>query len=114
MLGLTRADNEVQYFTPTGLGGFYANVSAAAGEGTSGKKYYGGRAGWAAGPLNISLGYSETSVTAASNGDDKYKVGLFGASYDFGVVKVQGYFSQQKYADLKMEVANIGVLVPLG
>lgn len=111
---LTRGDNQVQYFTPSGLGGFYANLSAAAGEGTSGKKYYGGRAGWASGPLNVSVGYGETTVTAASNGDDKFKVGLFGASYDFGVVKVLGYFAQQKYADLKVEVANIGVAVPLG
>jgi predicted porin len=34
----TRADNLVSYFTPKNLGGFYGQLSVAAGEGTSGKR----------------------------------------------------------------------------
>jgi predicted porin len=110
----TRADNLVQYFTPAGLGGFYGNVGVAAGEGVAGKKYYGGRAGYAAGKLNVSLAYGETTVTANAFGDDKLKVADAGASYDFGVVKLSGYVLQQKYGPLKLEVASLGVGVPLG
>jgi predicted porin len=110
----TRADNLVQYFLPSGLGGFYGNVGVAAGEGVSGKKYYGGRAGYAAGKLNVSLAYGETTVTANAFGEDKLKVADAGASYDFGVVKLSGYVLQQKYGSLKLEVASLGVGVPLG
>jgi predicted porin len=109
----TRADNQVQYIAPA-LGGFYGTVSAAAGEGTSGKKYYGGRAGYAAGPLNVSVAYGETTVTANAQGDDKYSTGEFGAAYNFGIVKVNGYFQQEKWGDVKLQVTHIGASVPLG
>ncbi|WP_280154410.1 porin [Piscinibacter sp. XHJ-5] len=110
----TRADNIVSYFAPSGLGGFYGQVSVAAGEGVVGKKYVGGRAGYAAGPLDVSVSLGQTEVAPNAAGEDKYKVAEFGASYDFGVAKLLGYYSQQKYADLKLAVANIGALVPLG
>jgi predicted porin len=109
----TRADNQVQYIAPA-LGGFYGTVSAAAGEGASGKKYYGGRAGYSAGPLNVSVAYGETTVTANTQGDDKYSTGEIGAAYNFGIVKVNGYFQQEKWGDLKLQVAHIGANVPLG
>jgi predicted porin len=111
---VTRADNEVSYFLPESLGGVYGQVSAAAGEGTSGKKYGGGRIGYAAGPLNVSLSYGQTDVTPNAAGDDKYKFGSLGAAYDLRIVKLTGYVSEMKYGDQKLEVANVGALVPLG
>ena len=110
----TRADNLVSWFTPKNLGGFYGHLAVAAGEGTSGKKYVGGRAGYAAGPLDVSAAYGQTEVTPGPSGDDSFEAVNFGASYDFGVAKVLGLYGQSKYANLKVNVAEIGTHVPLG
>jgi predicted porin len=107
----TRADNEVSYFLPKGLGGVYGQVSVAAGEGTVGNKYIGARLGYAAGPLNVSGSYG---TTEASAGEDKYKIGNLGAAYDFGVVRVLGAVSQMKFIDRKEDLLLIGATVPVG
>lgn len=112
---LTRADNMVSYFLPSNLGGAYGQFSVAAGEGTAGKKYYGGRLGYATGALDVSASYGQTTVTPlAGSSEDKYKLGSIAASYDFNVVKLSGYLSQAKYADTKLNIANLGASVPLG
>jgi predicted porin len=49
-----RADNQVLYLTPS-LGGFYGRVGVAAGEGIVGKRHAAARAGYAAGPVDVSL-----------------------------------------------------------
>lgn len=108
----TRADNQATYFLPK-MGGVYGQVSVAAGEGTAGKKYAGGRLGYAAGPLNVSLAYGNTDV-APVGGADKFKTFDLGASYNFGVVKVSGYYQQNKFANLKLVNYNIGATVPVG
>ncbi len=110
---LKRADNQISYFTPNSLGGFYGRASVAAGEGTAGKKYIGGRAGYAKGPLDVSLSYGQTTVAPAATGDDKYKLFALGASYDFSVVKLSGYYTQTKYATQKLAVFNLGAQVPV-
>jgi predicted porin len=110
----TRADNEVSYFTPGNLGGFRAQVSFAPSENAVGKKYMGGRLGYGAGPLDVSVSYGQTTVAPNARGEDKYKFAAVGASYDFGLLKLTGYYSQAKYADLELAVANIGALVPVG
>ena len=111
---LKRADNQISYFTPNSLGGFYGRASVAAGEGIAGRKYIGGRAGYAKGPLNVSLSYGQTTVAPATNGDDKYKMFALGASYDFSVVKLSGYYTQQKFAARQLAVFNLGAQVPVG
>lgn len=112
----TRADNLVSYFLPRNLGGFYGQVAVAAGEGTAGKKYMGGRLGYKAGALNLSLALGRTDVTplTGAGGEDKYKVMVLGASYDLGVVQLNGYYDQKKYADQKVNTYNIGATVPMG
>jgi predicted porin len=110
----TRADNQASYFLPGGLGGFYGQVSVAAGEGTAGKKYAGGRAGYATGPLDVSVSLGQTTVAPDATGEDKFKQYSAGGSYDFGVVKLLGFVSQYKYSDLKLVVASIGADVPVG
>ncbi len=112
----TRADNLASYFLPRNLGGFYGQVAVAAGEGTSGKKYIGGRLGYKAGALNLSLAAGQTEVTALAGaaGEDKYKTMVLGASYDLGVVQLNGYYDQKKYADLKLATYNIGATMPIG
>lgn len=112
---LERADNLVSYFLPANSGGFYGQVSAAAGEGSAGKKYLGGRLGYAAGALDVSVSFGETTVSPlAGSADDKYQLGSIGAAYDFGRVRLSGSFSQSKIADLKQRVANLGASMPLG
>jgi len=109
----TRADNQITYLTPGNLGGFYGRASVAAGEGTAGKKYYGGRAGWANGPIDVSAAYGQTEVAPVA-GDDKFKTFDVGASYDFGVVKAMGYYTQSKFVNQKIATYSIGAIVPLG
>jgi predicted porin len=110
-----RADNMASYFLPTNIGGVYGQFSVAAGEGTAGKKYFGGRAGYAAGPLDVSASYGQTTVSPlVGTAEDKYKFGSVGAAYDLKVVKLTGYVSQAKYADQKLTIANVGALVPVG
>jgi len=109
-----RADNLVSYFLPGGLSGVYGQLTVAPGEGVDGKKFYGGRIGYSAGPLDASGSYGETTVTPLPGGSDKYKLGTLGASYDFGVVKLTGTISQAKYSGQKQVVFNLGALVPVG
>ena len=110
----TRADNQITYLTPGNLGGFYGRASVAAGEGTAGKKYYGARAGYAAGPFDVSAAYGQTTVAPLASGEDKFKTLDVGASYDFGVVKATGYFTQSKFDAQKLQVYSLGAIVPVG
>jgi len=109
----TRADNQITYLTPGNIGGFYGRASVAAGEGTAGKKYYGARAGWAAGPIDVSAAYGQTEVAPVA-GDDKFKTFDLGASYDFGVVKAMGYYTQSKFVNQKIATYSLGAVVPVG
>jgi predicted porin len=108
-----RSDNQVAYFSPAGLGGFYARAAIAPGEGVAGKKYYGARAGYANGPLDVSVTMGRTTV-APVNGQDQFKVFDIGASYDFGVAKVSSYYSQNKWLNVKVANSYVGVQVPVG
>lgn len=108
-----RTDNQIMYLLPSNLGGVYGRAAVAAGEGTAGKKYYGGRIGYAAGPLDVSVAYGQYEV-APLGGEDKFKVGDVGASYDFGVVKLMGYYTQSKFADQKIQTYSIGAVAPIG
>ena len=79
-----------------------------AGEGTDGKKSYGGRLGYKAGDLNVAGGYQTTDVA-----NSKFKQLSLGASYDFKVVKVSGLYSQLKFGSRKQNVYTIGAVVPV-
>jgi len=109
-----RSDNMVQYFTPNTLGGFYGRVAVAPGEGVTGRKYSGLRAGYANQQLDVSASYGQTRTAAAPTGDQEYKVAVVGASYDFGLVKATGFVSQYKFGNGKLAVAHLGALIPVG
>jgi predicted porin len=104
-----RADNMVQYFLPNTLGGFYGSAAAAAGEGTAGKKYVGGRLGWQQGPADVSVAYGQTEVLS-----EDFKVAVISGSYDFNVVKLYGSFQQTQYSDAKDRHFTVGAGVPVG
>ncbi|OWQ83544.1 hypothetical protein CDN99_25765 [Roseateles aquatilis] len=105
---INRADNLVQYFLPSDLGGVYGSFDVAAGEGVNGKKSYGGRLGYKMGDLNVAGGYQTTDSF-----NSKYKQLSLGGSYDFKVVKVNALLTQLKFGSLKQNVYTIGALVPV-
>jgi predicted porin len=111
-----RADNMAAYFLPGTLGGLYGNASAAAGEGTPGKKFYGGRLGFRAGAFDASLAYSETQVSPllGFGNDDKYKVFAVGGKWNFGFASLFGEYFEDKYSSRKVDIYNVGVTIPLG
>ncbi|CAN7731395.1 porin [Variovorax sp. LjRoot290] len=110
-----RTSNSIGYFLPPNLGGLYGQLQYALHESVSQSnvpgspshrgRYFGGRLGYAAGPLDVALAYGESTAADATglnaagfptgvNLDEKIKTINLGASYDFGVVKVFGEVSQ--------------------
>jgi len=124
-----RTSNSIGYFLPPNLGGVYGqlqyalheNVSQSNLPGSPTRKgsYFGGRLGYAAGPLDVALAYGQstaadtTGVNAGGlptgvNLDEKIKTINLGASYDFGFVKIFGEVSQVK--DQVLSSAPVPVL----
>ena len=108
-----RSDNQIAYFTPATLSGFYGRLGYAPGEGIDGKRYAAARAGYAKGPLDVSATVGQTSV-APVDGQDKFKTFELGAAYDFGVARISSYFSQSRWLDQKVANAYVGLQVPMG
>ena len=91
-----RADNSIGYFLPANIGGFYgqAMVAAAepgqAGQASNGGRYVGGRVGFAAGPFDVAFAAAEQrNAPVASQKQKTYNVG---GAYDFGFLKLMGYY----------------------
>lgn len=150
-----RASNSIGYFLPRDLGGFYGQAMLALNEKTSydpgsltppgapaiarnpalaavadnarAGLYWGVRGGYASGALDVAIAYAQSTV--ASN----YYLGTttsldiwnLGASYDFGVVKLFGEYSNNKQdtqrvfslANFQKPGANgwlLGATVPVG
>ncbi|NDZ18851.1 porin [Variovorax sp. WS11] len=112
-----RTSNSVGYFLPPTLGGVYGQVQYALHEnveqsnlpGTPSKKgrSFGGRLGYANGPIDVAVAYGEstvgdvTALTAAglptgAGFENKIKNANLGASYDFGVIKLFGEVSMAR------------------
>jgi predicted porin len=108
---LVRANNMVAYFTPPNLaGGLYGLLQVAAGEGTYGNKFYGGRLGYAAGPFDVNVGYGETLVA-----DDTYADNFnLGGSWILGPVKVSGFYGRITVIDNKQDNWFVGASMPWG
>ena len=128
-----RQDNSIGYFLPSNLGGWYGELMAAAGEantaaGVSGDRngrYIGGQFGFRAGPFDIAMAYAENRVAATLAGSaaagttqiaagDKIKTWNVGGSWDFGFMKLMGYYDQDKVAWGKEKVFSIGATFPFG
>ncbi len=113
-----RANNSIGYFLPSGLGGLYGQAMYAFGQsptGTSGNKYQGGRLGWASGPFDVAIAYSETERGAAGVGStDKFKVFNIGGSWNFQVAKVYFFYNENKWSSAKQDVYELSVGVPIG
>ena len=105
-----RNDNSIGYFLPRNIGGIYGQAMVAAGEGTPGNKYVGGRLGFAAGPVDVAVAYGSTE-TAFANDFDQANAG---ASYDFGVAKVMALYHIAKFGDLKQRTMLVGATASFG
>ncbi len=105
-----RSDNSVGYFLPDDLGGVYGQAMVAAGEGSTGR-YVGARLGWAGNGLDVALGVSETTNTAAGA---KFKVVNLGGSYTVGALKLLGLIHNSKQTTREQKNLVIGAHYALG
>ena len=108
---LVRANNTVGYFLPA-AGGVYGQVQVAAGEGATGNKYFGGRLGYAGGPVNVAVAYGKTDKTGAMI--DDYTDINFGGSFNMGFMSLMGTYSKRDYSTSDQKNIMVGVTVPFG
>ncbi len=106
-----RADNSIGYFLPSNIGGVYGQFMVAAAEGVTTGKYVGGRVGFAAGPFDIAGSYAQSGIVGTT---EKAKTANIGGSYDFGAVKLMGYYDQTKALTSKLTRISGSLVVPLG
>ena len=139
-----RASNSVGYFLPPNLGGFYGQVMYSFNEKTSydpggltppgsvaivnnpalllipgnerAGRYGGGRVGYANGPLDVAVAYGQSTIASNfyAGTTNNLNTWNLGASWDFGVVKLFGEYSN---AELKQESSTgfiAGVTNPFG
>ena len=80
-------------------------------------RYVGARVGYASGPLDVALAYGESTIGSS------YYLGStttldtwnLGASYDFGVAKLFGEYSNNKQdTRLTIDAFLLGVTIPIG
>jgi predicted porin len=133
-----RASNSVGYFLPPNLGGFYGQVMYAMNESLSynpgaltppgaqaivnnpallnignnarAGRYIGGRVGYANGPLDVALAYGESTIASNYFAGTTQNLDIWnlGASWDFGVVKLFGEYSNNKLKnDSNSSIVNI-------
>jgi predicted porin len=112
---LTRSDNQVSYFLPGTLAGVYGQLAVAPGEGSVGGHQTSGRVGYAGGPLNISVSYAQTDVSAG----DKYKQSVIGGTYDFGwakaaLMRVESRYGSSAGGARKQTLYQLGATIPVG
>ena len=113
-----RADNQIEYFLPSNLGGFYGQAMAGTGEKNSASetsnagRYLGARVGFAAGPFDVAAAYG-TQRNGNALGDNQ-KTYNIGGSYDFGFLKVMGYLDRDTVGILKETRGSISTVIPFG
>jgi len=114
----TRASNAIGYFTPSRLGGFFAQAQYYLGENPSGTPTerdgsgFSLRAGYAAGPLTVSGAYAVTDMASG----DVVSTNV-GAIYDAGPVRLMGAAFRDKTespAAVTGKGYTLGAIVPVG
>ena len=148
-----RSDNSIGYFLPANLGGFYGQAMVAAAEGgqtnvggsssdKTGGRLFAGRLGFAAGPFDVAVAYgtqryalgqnvagtitpftATTYIVAPGQSQKTFNVG---GSYDFGFMKLLGYFNHEKVTatgttavpaapgDVKENTYSLSTVIPMG
>lgn len=108
---LVRASNTAGYFLPA-LGGVYGQVQIAAAEGTTGNKYFGGRVGYAAGPVNVAVAYGVTEKLGTM-ADDTIDTNV-GFSWNFGFMNLMAQYRMSEQASAENTGFLVGATVPFG
>jgi predicted porin len=119
-----RANNSIGYFLPSGIGGVYGQVMAAAAEGGAGPtlngtanvganpgRYVGGRVGFAAGPFDVAAAYAQQKFVTGALDQKTYNIG---GSYDLSVVKLMGYFNRDTQGNDKENRFSFSLVAPIG
>ena len=105
-----RNDNSIGYFLPSNMGGIYGSAMVAAGEGVPGNRYTGARVGYAAGPIDVAVGYGRTSTASGTD----YNQANIKALYSFGVFKLNMLYDSKKFGALTQKTALVGGTVSTG
>ena len=108
---LVRANNTVGYFLPA-MGGVYGQVQAAAGEGTAGNKYIGGRIGYAGGPVNVAAAFGKTYKDGGLA--DEFSDINFGGSFNMGFMSIMATYDKRDFLTRDQKNVMFGVMVPFG
>lgn len=106
-----RANNSVGYLLPA-MGGVYGQAMVAAGEGTTGNKYFGGRIGYAGGPVNVAAAYGKTDATGTM-ADDFADLNV-GASFRMGGATLMGQYSKRDYLTRDQKTMMVGATFAVG
>jgi predicted porin len=115
-----RADNSIGYFLPSNIGGFYGQAMVAAAEpGQAGQtsnngRYLGGRVGFAAGPFDVAIAAAQqrnVTFPVTGNTQDTWNIG---GAYDFGFLKLMGYYDHDKRDNAKEDRFSISGVIPFG
>jgi predicted porin len=124
-----RQDNMIGYYLPSNLGGWYGQFNVAAAEqGTTLDKagrYIGGQIGFRAGPFDVAFAASEVrfNVAQAANAGvgltavpagEKVKTYNVGGSWDFGFLKLMGYYDRERLFNAHESRGEIGAVIPFG
>jgi predicted porin len=141
-----RTSNSIAYFLPENLGGLYGTVQYGLGEQLSNQtavtnasgisssainattnktnNFYGGRVGYASGPLDISAGYGVFQDAVRTVGTsffaEDYKIANLGVAYDFGFIKPRLLYQMDKVAgrgtiaESNFRTLAIGATAPIG
>jgi predicted porin len=114
-----RASNDIGYFAPANLGGFYGQINYWMGENVQtgaatqhDGNGYGLRAGYAAGPFNVAAGYAKTRYAA---GD--FRTWNLGGQWDFGIARVMAQFGKDRVSsptNVDGRQWLLGASVPVG
>jgi predicted porin len=109
-----RANNSVGYFLPP-IGGVFGQVMVAAGEGVAGNKHFGGRIGYAGGPVSVAVAVGKTEVDSVRD-FDRFNIG---GSYDLSFVKLMFEYQRSKASggeddDKEIVLYLLGGTVPVG
>lgn len=115
---LNRTDNQLTYITPN-FSGFSAQLTHSFAEGGRGSddagRYTGAVASYKNGQFQGSVGYGEQRIakTALSAAAD-LKIAVIGASYDLGVAKLSGAYTNTKLtSNFRENALTLGVEAPV-
>ena len=117
----SRVNNSIAYTSPS-FSGFSGAVVYSFGENKNTVGNVNGDATdnasvhikYANGPLLVGYAYQQEKQAAVGGVQDKNKYNLVGATYDFGVVKLNGSYNQAKNNTFKDKEYQVGVAVPFG